>query len=146
MRRGTGHIRLVITMALVAAMPICCCEGRMVLGRMLSALVMAPSTEVASASAGGCCSGGAERLCQDVPTTDHEDGLPVNHAPCRCADQPKFLAHADTGVLILAPAVVLIDVWPIWLISGDTLAQSCGPAAPDRPPTSLLSLHCALRT
>lgn len=138
---------IVAVVVLTMALPICCCNGNL----LLRALNLAgPQAEQANRLAP---SSGQSRC-------DHEDhhccGSPKNgesaphdkQEPCRCGqhDVVKKLPEQGTAIAFAPATFALYEVASVDAAfpSGPESGSPNTPKSVPRPPTSLLRLHCAL--
>jgi hypothetical protein len=146
--RLVGPTRVLLTAALVAAVPLCCCRGQMWASVFARSSGVEAIAEAGSPGGGMDCHGEAAESGSCGESCHAGTSAPCNHhAPCKCELQTvtKMLPDAP------APAVEsqFASLLPAW--AGEVAAWGglvCdGPSGTEamvRPSTSLLRLHCAL--
>lgn len=148
--RPGNPIHFLLTIALIVAMPVCCCRGHLP-GAAASASFSSDSGTACHGEmpgghagdlgadgfggSGSPCGGGNSPPCQD-------DG------PCDCGDQKdiKRLPEAPASVPV-ANSVLCVRLEPVTAVSSAIVVGgglSGFSEAATRPPATLLRMHCAL--
>ena len=151
MPRLIGPTRLLLTVMLAAAIPLCCCRGEM-LASLLGGEPHKCTVSHATADHGHTSHGhshqhgsghGKSGCGHDAPEPCNDEG------PCDCAHQGDIKSLPDAPTSVKDSGGVLVTVLPELSVgrSGVPLTnfrlRRLSEAVP-RPPTSLLRQHCAL--
>lgn len=152
-------IRLIATVVLALAVTCCCCDFRAVLGGCDSCgsdVRPAANDDGGQGDVGANSGEGAHSHCRgqapddedERPATPHEHPANHNHEDCACGKSSgKILSIEKTMVEPTQSVVVAVLDW-----SGASEVSRCDPGlgrererrGAEQPPTTLLSMHCAL--
>ncbi|MCC6678448.1 MAG: hypothetical protein IT436_15040 [Phycisphaerales bacterium] len=154
MYHAASPFRLTVTLLLVAALPICCCNFRLVYGAgdgcHSGSTAAAVSVAETSAGADEPCCGSAADLTVDQTLMGSDDGDPgkVPVSPdgrCSC-DKNKLAAGSieTPSIPSLAFIAPVAEIPAIWDAREHPAALASVNAGILRPATALLRMHCAL--
>ena len=155
MLNRTSPIRLVLTLFLAAVLPFCCCDFRSLLTGCASCHTFETRWHATSSGVGtepgrithDHCHGHAPNG-GDEPRTPPEETPEKSPHDCQCGKNTgNLLTVAKSTLELPGPVVVAIldwfvlpDIRPPEAIKGSNI----GRWVLERPPTSLLRMHCAL--
>ncbi|MFO0832507.1 MAG: hypothetical protein U0637_11800 [Phycisphaerales bacterium] len=156
LHRGSTF-RLLITLLLAVAVPMCCCNFRMWLTSCAPCDAATAHTSIVPVAHGHAGGDGHDHDFDHHATTASNEGVEPSSSPCgpghdddhdcTCGKQDTLLTVAKSNLDLPAPVLVAILSFPGFADASALplfRAMERGLWVSARPPTTLLRLHCAL--